>query len=115
MTRCPNFKRSSLSLPMIWLCIRWIALMRNYLNISYLMPPMYQTSPHGLSLLQRLSNEQMYRVSSQPDSRESISYRFRVDARWLLCCCQLLLEAVNLCLELLRQVTIRDSLLAYGC
>src|SRR5260221_3597716 len=75
----------------------------------------YQTSQNGL--LQRLSNKLLYRrvaiVGSQPDSRQSILDSSRIDACWLLRCSQLLLETVNFCLQRLRQVVIRDSLLAY--
>src|SRR5260221_538034 len=77
----------------------------------------YQISPHGLNLLQRLSSKLLYDVvviaRGLRHSREPVSHLCRVNAYRLLCCSQLLLETVNLCLQLLRQVTIRDSLLAY--
>src|SRR5216684_3004043 len=87
-------KPSSRSLPMIWLCMPLVtSIWQKEQYTAPKKPYRYtsQISPHGLNLLQRLSDELLYSVvviaHSRPDSRQPVPDSSRIDACRLLCCC----------------------------
>src|SRR5260221_14356951 len=107
-----RLKPSSLSVPMIWCVMPCTAIIstvaigpghrtlgkhpRCMSTTRPHAPMMYQTSPHGLNLLQWLSSKLLYDVvviaRGLRHSREPVFDGCRINACWLLCCSQLLLE-----------------------